>query len=135
MKHIVEASREHAGHSAVHVYVATDDPVMVRQEIQSLPSDLTNQYRFWFHPTSSSDTATSVVGHIREAADCRNRYQRTLSAVFDLVVLTRSKVFVGEFNSNWGRLIHTHRAHWVNGKARVLDVRTVFGPNETFWPR
>jgi hypothetical protein len=115
----------------IHVYVATDDPVTVREEIATLPVDVVKRFWFWFHPT----TEPQAVVHIRDAVDCQDRYHRTVAAVFDLLLLTRSAVFVGEYNSNWGRLIQTHRTVVENGRARVRDVCIVFGPNETLWPR
>jgi hypothetical protein len=114
-----------------HVYVATDDPVTVRQEIAALPADTVKRFHFWFHPVMQPQ----AVVHIRDAVDCQDRYHRTVGAVLDLLLLTRSTVFVGEYSSNWGRLVQTYRTVVENGRARVRDVRIVFGPNETFWPR
>lgn len=136
-KHIVEASHEHGvqRHNPINVYIATDDPMTVRREIDAMPA--TEHFRFWFHPMVIGDfpSDTSIVSHIREATDCRNRYNRTLAAVMDLMLLTRSTVFVGEYNSNWGRLVRTHRTVMVDGIAHVRDVRTVWGPKEMLWPR
>lgn len=151
MQHVVKACQDH-GYckdlaTRVHVYVATDDIATVQQEITDLPAEVTEHFRFWFHPDPIAETG-SIVGHIREASDCQNRYQRTVAAVLDLLLLTRATVFVGEFNSNWGRLIHTHRAVFARLRSnelgstrelqvatKVRDVRIVFGPNETGWPR
>ena len=141
MKHIVQASRDHgqANHRLIHVYIATDDPATVRGEIDSLPPPVKRGFRFWFHPAAADDDKnvdSVVVGHIREATDCASRYNRTLAAVIDLILLTRATVFVGEFNSNWGRLIRTHRTKFDDERqAYVRDTRIVWGPETFLWPR
>lgn len=37
------------------------------------------------------------------------RYTRNIRAIADLLVLTKSDTFVGEFVSNWGRIIRLNR--------------------------
>mmetsp|Transcript_17 Transcript_17/g.53 ORF Transcript_17/g.53 Transcript_17/m.53 type:complete len:593 (-) Transcript_17:2396-4174(-) len=97
------------------VYVATDDPTTVKEEIAKLPkgSDGTTivagckKVKFIFAPVSE-DSAF----HINEGGgkvDCYVRYKRNIRAIADLMVLTKSDTFVGEFVSNWGRIIRLNR--------------------------
>jgi hypothetical protein len=97
------------------VYVATDDPMTVKEEISKLPkgSDGTTivagckKVKFIFAPVSE-DTAF----HINEGGgktDCYVRYKRNIRAIADLMILTKSDTFVGEFVSNWGRIIRLNR--------------------------
>jgi hypothetical protein len=96
-------------------YVATDDPITVKEEIAKLPkgSDGTTivagckKVKFIFAP-ASEDPAF----HINEGGgkvDCYVRYMRNIRAIADLLVLTKSDTFVGEFVSNWGRIIRLNR--------------------------
>ncbi|KAK1748871.1 hypothetical protein QTG54_000810 [Skeletonema marinoi] len=63
--------------------------------------------KFIFAPVSE-DSAF----HINEGGgkvDCYVRYKRNIRAIADLMVLTKSDTFVGEFVSNWGRIIRLNR--------------------------
>ncbi|KAL7453914.1 hypothetical protein ACHAWC_005553 [Mediolabrus comicus] len=37
------------------------------------------------------------------------RYHRNIASVADMLILGKARTFVGEYNSNWGRLIRTMR--------------------------
>jgi hypothetical protein len=113
----VSAYLEKVPLTAKHVYIATDDMQTVQEEIKELP--LSQQRQFHFNPLMTT-------GHLNTLADSRDQYQHTIAAIFDLTVLTNAKVFVGEYNSNWGR--------WVRFK-REGEVRVVFGPTDISWPR
>jgi hypothetical protein len=102
---------------AKHVYIATDDMQTIQEEIKELPSS--QQWQFHFNPFTTG-------GHLNTLADSRDQYHHTIAAIFDLTVLANAKVFVGEYNSNWGR--------WVRFK-REGEVRVVFGPTAISWPR
>lgn len=36
-------------------------------------------------------------------------YKRNIHSIADLMILTKSNTFVGEFNSNWGRIVRIFR--------------------------
>jgi hypothetical protein len=38
-------------------------------------------------------------------------YKRNIHSIADLMILTKSNTFVGEFVSNWGRIVRIFRAH------------------------
>jgi hypothetical protein len=104
------------------VYVATDDAVTVRQEISALEP---NRFRFHFHPDS-----TSAIGHLQDDSDCMKKYERTIGAMTDLLLLIRSTIAVAEYSSNWGILVRFHRTYLADGRvgsASVRDMRIAFG--------
>jgi len=103
--------------SIQHVYIATDDPTTVENEIQELPNR--DQWRFHFNPLATS-------GHLNTLENCHDKYQHTIAAIFDLMVLESCSLFIGEYNSNWGR--------WIRFR-REGEVRVVFGPSDVSWPR
>ncbi|KAL3802528.1 hypothetical protein HJC23_012547 [Cyclotella cryptica] len=102
--------------SPIFVYIATDDPETVRQEVESLPKSTdgasvvnkchdTAQFVF---ASSSKETRF----HLKDggsADDCHSAYERNIAALADLFVLARSDKFVGDYNSNWGRIIRIFR--------------------------
>jgi hypothetical protein len=114
------------------VYVATDDPDVVKAEIDDLPKDddghtllfteagepTCHRFRFVF---STYDAKTGYHLHKGYAkGTCEERYERNVASVADLMLLTRSDVAVVEFNSNWGRLVRTFRLR-VNDSKRVMN--------------
>lgn len=128
------------------VYVATDDPHEVMREIEELPKDglgntlLPNwfgsschKYKFVFNHFSQE-----LGFHIESDGSkgaCEDRYDRNIAAMADLMILAKSDVFVGEFNSNWGRLVRTFRLKMndstkiKNGQRPVIirETRIAFG--------
>ncbi|KAL9186886.1 hypothetical protein ACHAXT_010606 [Thalassiosira profunda] len=108
-----------------NVYVATDDPIVVHQEIAALPDHIDDdtilhnechQLRFYFNPTDASAFHLNGDGEkgfedqseAREDS-CFSRYQRNVASVADMMILSKAKTFIGEYNSNWGRVIRTMR--------------------------
>ncbi|KAL7477725.1 hypothetical protein ACHAW6_003521 [Cyclotella cf. meneghiniana] len=104
------------------IYVATDDPKTVRTEIAQLPkvkgghTVLNGCQKAEFIFSLASETTTSF--HLTPCLDylgtcsnddCSMRYARTIAAIADLKILSRAQKFVGEYNSNWGRLIKDFR--------------------------
>ena len=114
------------------VYVATDDPAEVRREIDALPKDHTGRvlaacqrFRLLLAPPGRN---ASLGFHIRTGAakgDCDDRYERNVAAIADLMILAKSDLFVGEFNSNWGRLVRTFRLYMNNDANLVAGARPV----------
>ena len=105
-----------------NVYIATDDQDTIKREIDEL-SGFSN-VSFYMNPDSSSTI------HLQSDMECSKRYNRTIAAIADLNILSQSDIFVGEYNSNWGRLVHTARTSFVDGEigtARQLDMRIAFG--------
>ena len=105
------------------VYVATDDPTTVKQEIANFSN--TRGYTFVMNPDNASST-----GHIQTGVDCQERYSKTVAAITDLMILGGAEILVGEFSSNWGRFLRTWRTSFVNdtvGTGKPRDMHSVFG--------
>eukprot|EP00581_Thalassiosira_minuscula_P012210 CAMPEP_0183715970 /NCGR_PEP_ID=MMETSP0737-20130205/10017_1 /TAXON_ID=385413 /ORGANISM="Thalassiosira miniscula, Strain CCMP1093" /LENGTH=566 /DNA_ID=CAMNT_0025945157 /DNA_START=75 /DNA_END=1775 /DNA_ORIENTATION=+ len=115
------------------VYVATDDPMTVQGEIDEFPKDsegnsiintmqsCRKKIRFIFG-TSPSDQTALVGYHLDEGpskGDCEERYRRNIAGIADLMILAKADIFIGEFNSNWGRLVRTFRLK-VNDSTKIL---------------
>ena len=104
----------------------------VRREIDGLPKDPTGKVlaacqRFDL-VLGPVDKNVSLGFHIRTGAakgDCEDRYERNLAAIADLMLLAKSDLFVGEFNSNWGRLVRTFRLYMNNNANLVAGARPV----------
>jgi hypothetical protein len=111
------------------VYIATDDPVVVKAEINDLPKDddgnivLYNEdgsitchaLRFVFttHNASSGH-------HLQAERSCEGRYERNIASIADLMLISRGNVAIIEFNSNWGRLVRMFRLR-INDSMRVMS--------------
>ncbi|KAL7529844.1 hypothetical protein ACHAWF_003131 [Thalassiosira exigua] len=116
------------------VYVATTGQRAVRAEAARLAPSRVGRCRrpleFHYYP----DAAKAY--HIQYAERCRERYDVNLVSVAELATLTRSEVFVGEFNSNWGRLVRTlrtttdRRSSELGGATTTREVRVAWGPEE-----
>ncbi|KAL3791653.1 hypothetical protein HJC23_003910 [Cyclotella cryptica] len=104
------------------IYVATDDPNTVRKEIAQLPKvkggytvlNGCQKAEFIFSPSSETITSFHMTPCRKYLGtcggdDCSKRYARSIAAIADLTILTRAEKFVGEYNSNWGRLIRDFR--------------------------
>lgn len=120
-----------------NVYVATDDPVVVRGEIAALPDHVDentirwnecHRLRFYFNPTDDDAFHLNGDGESgfkegREGGDgdsCFGRHHRNVASVADMMVLAKAKTFIGEYNSNWGRVIRTLRVR-LNVPAAIAD--------------
>ena len=143
-----------------NVYIATDDPVTVRQEIANLPNHITpntviwnecHQLTFYFNPADSQafhlngDGEKGFGPNHKDAAEqenCLTRYQRNIVGIADMMVLSKAATFIGEYNSNWGRVIRTLRVRLISPSieaggndakpeelTRVLDTRIAWGSN------
>jgi hypothetical protein len=104
------------------IYVATDDPEIVKREIRALEP---NRFRFHFNPEPASTT-----GHLQDDSDCARKYDKTIAAMVDLVMVIRSTIAVAEYSSNWGFLVRFHRTFFADGhagSASARDMRIAFG--------
>lgn len=98
------------------VYVATDDPRVVQKELSffkkndaghTVMNDC-HKFNFMFGPMPKND----IPSHLNAEGghrNCVHRYQRNIAGIADLLILAKSNLFVGEFNSNWGRLVRVFR--------------------------
>ncbi|GAX10781.1 hypothetical protein FisN_13Lh385 [Fistulifera solaris] len=98
------------------IYIATDDPVTVGKEIKQLKAGT----KWKIHILSGH---RSHPGHVLQENNCTVRYAMTMDALAELEVLIRADVFVGEFNSNWGKYIHTMRTDFTEDYPKVRDFR------------
>jgi hypothetical protein len=142
-----------------NLWVATDDPDVVKQEISRLidedrtaeistkdggntaPTLLYNRchkFTFYFNPTQ--DKAFHIGGYgEREPIDgdtCSARYHRNIASMVDVWMLARSRTFVGEFNSNWGKLLRVVRMRLTNVEpfSILLDTRIAWGRDTVSFP-
>ena len=89
------------------VYVATDDPIVVKQEIANLPNRIDehtilwkgcHELSFYFNPTQ--ETAFHLNGHGEggfhdgSKDNCVYRYHRNIASVADMMILAKSRTFV-----------------------------------------
>jgi hypothetical protein len=103
------------------VYVATDDVLEVQNEVNDLPKDSDgntvliyedgerscHKFQFIFSRVDPTLGLHINTGPIK--GDCEERYARNIASIADLLILAKSNVYVGEYNSNWGRLIRMFR--------------------------
>jgi hypothetical protein len=136
------------------VFVATDDPTTVQKEIEQMPKtrfghtilNECQKARFVFSPVSKTTNSFHMTpcqnyGSVCTDDDCSKRYERNIAAMADLMILTRSNKFVGEYNSNWGRLVKGFRTVFnpnyngiIDGSPVVVkNVVEVFGYHPTFF--
>ncbi|KAL7523939.1 hypothetical protein ACHAWF_000758, partial [Thalassiosira exigua] len=112
------------------VFVATDDPDEVRKEIGQLPKDDKgnavkgcHKFRFVFSPTDDLKGF-----HIDAKGNCIAKYARNVAAIADLSTIVNSDLFVGEFNSNWGRLVRILRMRLLDGgRPAAKEIRVAWG--------
>ncbi len=146
-----------------NVYVATDDPVVVKQEVANLPNHIDKNTVLWnecyeltFYFSPANFHSFHINGHHggeeREENDhyegegkrgddeskndnCFARYDRNIVSIADIAIAAKARTFIGEYNSNWGRLIRTMRVRlnkssgnkWLAQFTRTLDTRIAFG--------
>ena len=91
-----------------HAYVATAHPFAVQDAMQSLPTIRGGRYTvdrqkrclgFTFRVGPTSDDGRWV-----RNPNCRHRYDETVAAVAELMVLARSSILVGDLSTSSGRL-------------------------------
>ncbi|KAL3767354.1 hypothetical protein ACHAWO_007297 [Cyclotella atomus] len=145
-----ESCQHHDGIMEHHVYVATDDPIVVKQEIDRLiaedkstssqalgnwaPTLLYNgchQFMFHFNPTQEKSFHLGGDGekYPIEGDNCSARYHRNIASMADFMMLARSRTFVGEYNSNWGKLLRVMRMRLTDVEpfSTLLDTRIAWG--------
>ena len=99
-----------------HTFVATHYPFAVQDEVQSLPSirggrrtvpvkRMKRCLGFTFRVGPSPDDG----GWVRNPT-CRNRYDKTVATVAELMVLARASILVGDLSTNTGRLARFFRS-------------------------
>ena len=89
------------------VYVATDDPIVVKEEIANLPNRIDertvlwndcHELSFYFNPTDESSFHLNGDGEtgFRDGTEdtCFNRYHRNIASIADMVILAKSRTFV-----------------------------------------
>ena len=148
-----------------NVYVATDDPIVVKQEVANLPNHINKNTVLWnecyeltFYFSPADFHSFHLNGHhggdeVEEDHDyeggrgrgegeddgakdnCFARYDRNIVSIADMVIAAKSRTFIGEYNSNWGRLVRTMRVRlnkasgnkWLAQMTRTLDTRVAWG--------
>ena len=146
------------------VYIATDDPEQVQQEIDQLPQDEAgytiinecHKFNFFFSPKGDmsqkgeliygGSTATDAFEsgfHIQNGVSpkngCADRYVRTIASIGDLMLVAKSDLFVGEFNSSWGRLVRMFRMQMnadteVGNLLNKMEMKVAWGNNKPLPP-
>lgn len=89
------------------VYVATDDPIVVKEEIANLPNRIDertvlwndcHELSFYFNPTDESSfhlNGDGEAGFSDGTEDnCFKRYHRNIASVADMMILAKSRTFV-----------------------------------------
>jgi hypothetical protein len=89
------------------VYVATDDPIVVKEEIANLPNHIDertilwndcHEMSFYFNPTDESAfhlNGDGEQGFSDGSEDnCFKRYHRNIASVADMMILAKSRTFV-----------------------------------------
>lgn len=123
------------------IYIASDNPGQIKEEISKYPAgeagnlilpgvDECHGLRFYLREDSTS-TEFMKKG---STSDCSIQYRRTISSVADLIILSKSSTFIGEFGSSFARLVRTFRASLNDfpgreeeGPVLVRDTRVVWG--------
>ena len=123
------------------IYIASDEPAQIKEEISNFPVgtegnlilpgvDVCHGLRFYLREDSTSTAFMKK----ESASDCSIQYRRTISSVADLLILSKSSTFVGEYGSGVGRLVRTFRAALNDypsredeGPVLVRDSRVVWG--------
>jgi len=109
------------------VYIATDDPKAVRREIHELGPK--KGHAVLFNNCHKIKFTVSKVKKILGAGVCAARYARTIADISDFIVVRTADTFVGEFNSDWGKLIRLFRLA-VNQEVGMIGNRGMLGPTQ-----
>lgn len=144
-----------------NVYIATDDPTVVLSEIESMPERIgsnvilwntCHELTFYFNPTTNAavENAFHLNGNGEEGFHdegvvdtCHQRYHRNIVSIVDMFILCRAHIFIGEYNSNWGRVIREMRvrlsgnndlSHDATDLAYTLDTRVAWGSDKPLIP-
>jgi len=77
-----------------------------------------HELSFYFNPTDSSAFHLNGDGekgfdkdkkNATEKDSCFARYHRNIASIADMIMLSKARTIIGEYNSNWGRLIRIVR--------------------------
>jgi len=107
------------------IFIATDDPTDVEKEITELGPkrghaiDFNNCHKIHF--------TVSKVEKIFGESDCVAQYAKTIGSISDFIVARTADTFVGEFNSDWGKLIRLFRLV-LNEEGGMLNIMGKLGP-------
>ncbi|KAL7543907.1 hypothetical protein ACHAXR_013310 [Thalassiosira sp. AJA248-18] len=101
------------------IYVATDNPVQVQREIDHLPHDDDgntihgcHKFQFILSHVKKRGGSSGTKFHLHSGPDdgaCFTRYLRNIASIADMMIAAKSDTVVGEFNTNWGRLVRIFR--------------------------
>jgi len=123
------------------VYIATDDPRRIQEEIDRLPKGSggdtivkeCQKLNFIFSPVKSIHLLDEDAKN-----DCFELHRFNIAAIADLMILAKSDTFVGEFNSNFGRLVRIFRTAVNNFPGRRQEgpvlVRNIQVASGTIYP-
>jgi len=121
------------------VFIASDSPAQVKQEIDELPKDqdgnsITNdechKFQFIFTPAANDADMTSGGFHLhRDRTGPAHKYTKNIASVADLMIMAKSDMFIGEYNSNWGRFLRVFRLRLNDDGTldRTKDVKVAWG--------
>jgi len=107
------------------VYIGTNDPNAVKEEIRSLGQYIgrgqtqvdCNKFKFRY-----------TAGHSQGSSKCDERYSGTVASIADFIIFSRVGSFVGDLDSDWGRLVRTYRLKLKKGKTNDGDECPVLLP-------
>lgn len=141
------------GERVRRVYLATDAIESVRAEIANLTAShgaeywinrcnqqvefvFNSQEKYAKHLAATLQTdqgsQTAVHGHFTKVhGEGYDQYLRTVSAITDLHILSQSDVFVGEFQSYWGRILRTLRTSFQDDEPTTKEFVTAWGETQT----
>lgn len=103
------------------VYVASDDPHEIVREIYELPQDPDSPevnmrrttkdgcHKFHFVPSPHAFMKKIDLHIDGDHVLCGKMYVRNIVSIADMMIAAKSDMFIGEFNSNWGRVVRMFR--------------------------
>jgi len=115
------------------IYISTSNPTEVSNEITMIGQKMNrgktrigcNTFRFRFIESSASDKTTD---------SCDASYSRTIANIADFLIFSKAASFVGDFDSDWGRLVRTFRLKMKEGPTSDGDESPVSLPGtEIAW--
>lgn len=118
---------------AYSVYVVSDDPPRIQQEIDQINSsggDTVVQACLKMNFILSPVSVLNNSHNDGVRTDCLKRYHHNIASIANVMILTKSDTFAGEFNSKLGGLVRIFRSNinnfpWKTHSAPVL-VRSAF---------
>jgi len=107
------------------IFIATDDPTEVEREITELGPKRGDAVVF--NNCHNIHFTVSKVKKMLGESDCAAQYAKTIASISDFIVARTADTFVGEFNSDWGKLIRLFRLV-LNEEGGVLSNMGKLGP-------